>query len=150
LKLFVTDYWQNWERERSDVILLALGGILFACIAEVIVRYCERRFGFCAEPSLKKRSSMSSLGVQLEVERGMRNKNGQRWDWWRRIRWKRWALRAYFVSLGIGENDTINNDRIDMALTLAHHSHNVCGQQAGAGFERGQQEGGLPQRHGGK
>ena len=43
LKLFVTDYWQNWERERSDVILLALGGILFACIAEVIVRYCERR-----------------------------------------------------------------------------------------------------------
>jgi hypothetical protein len=87
LKLFVTDYWSNWERKTGDVLTLIAGGALFAFVAEVIIRYCQRKFGWFTEGQLKRgRASMSSLGVQLEMERGLRNKYGQRGGWWRRVR----------------------------------------------------------------
>jgi hypothetical protein len=86
LKLFVTDYWQNWEHKKGDVTILIAGGLLFACVAEVILRFCQRKFGWFRVEQLKKRSSMSSLGIQLEVERGLRHRGGQRVWWWRRIR----------------------------------------------------------------
>lgn len=38
LKLFVTDYWQNWERTPADVALLVAGGVLFACLCEVLLK----------------------------------------------------------------------------------------------------------------
>jgi len=38
LKLFVTDYWQNWERTPADVALLVAGGVLFACFCEALLK----------------------------------------------------------------------------------------------------------------
>jgi len=59
LKLFVTDYWQNWERDPGDVAILVIGGILFACAAETITRFAQRKWGICRDDQLKKRSSMN-------------------------------------------------------------------------------------------
>lgn len=38
LKLFVTDYWQNWERKPADVALLVVGGVLLACLCELSLK----------------------------------------------------------------------------------------------------------------
>ena len=106
LKLFVTDYWQNWERQTSDYITLAIGGVLFAVICELLLMAGKKRnFIFVRwlmglDPAAKKQhSSRAALGVELELERGMRRPSVDEGAC--SCRWRIWFLRCYFASLGV-------------------------------------------------
>ena len=66
LKLFVTDFWGNWERQTSDYITLGIGGVLFAFVCECLMILgknciCVRWLRGQEQPG-NKRGAMRRLG----------------------------------------------------------------------------------------
>lgn len=126
LKLFVTDFWQNWERQTTDVVMLIVGGILFAAICELLMKLGKTFvlvmwLSAVDEEESLKRSSKDGSVIQIDIERGSR---GPHWgrrssglvcDACRRIMWRKWFLRMYFVSLGVGTMYAVSKQALNLS-----------------------------------
>lgn len=124
LKLFVTDYWQNWELETSDVATLIFGGIFFAIVCELtLIKLGRKRKGEEEEGSWKKRNSSYSLRAQREIQwEGIERPHWERKRSvlacnmrWRRVVWSKWFVRTYFVSLGVATMYAVSKQALNLS-----------------------------------
>lgn len=145
IKLFVSDYWQNWEREPADVALLVVGGLLFACLWEVFLkafdlavlarrRSARKKDTELWSPSFEWESNPTAgafQGVHVDVERGAvvgdpggcerekKRKGGFPSFRNRRVERaparRKWVLRAHHFSLGIATLLAVSKQALNLS-----------------------------------